>query len=205
LIEATQLHDDALSRAFETLDDDGVTALYRRMAATAAERLGLTPRVAPLERTSCPGDGRYHSDTAPDAHVVHITRGERRAHRPDLNHVRLEWMVEPHAGISGLMKPLSGTSRDAPACGQVVRAHMAPLHTTDATTSLVADRALSSEDNRQTLSETRLHWITRVPATLSGAQVTLAQADPQTMAPRRDGDPIASRRRPLVRWRNAGC
>jgi hypothetical protein len=63
LIEATQLHDDALSRAFETLDDDGVTALYRRMAATAAERLGLTPRVAPLERTSCPGDGLYHSDT----------------------------------------------------------------------------------------------------------------------------------------------
>jgi hypothetical protein len=80
--------------------------------------------------------------TPPPTHAVHITHGVRRAHRPDLNHVRLEWMVEPHAGISGLMKPLSGTSRDAPACGQVVRAHMAPLHTTDATTSLVADRAL---------------------------------------------------------------
>ena len=35
--------------------------------------------------------------------------------------------------------------------------------------------------------ETRLKWITRVPATLSEAQAALAQADPQTMAPLLDG------------------
>jgi transposase len=35
-----QLNDDALGRALDTLDDDGVTALYRRIAATAAKRLG---------------------------------------------------------------------------------------------------------------------------------------------------------------------
>jgi transposase len=35
-----QLNDDALGRALDTLDDDGVTALYRLMAATAAMRLG---------------------------------------------------------------------------------------------------------------------------------------------------------------------
>jgi len=34
------LNDDALGRALDTLDDDGVTALYRLMAATAAKRLG---------------------------------------------------------------------------------------------------------------------------------------------------------------------
>jgi transposase len=35
-----QLNDDALGRALDTLDDDGVTALYSLMAATAAKRLG---------------------------------------------------------------------------------------------------------------------------------------------------------------------
>jgi transposase len=45
LIEAKQLNDEALGRALETLYADGLTALYRLMAATAAERLGLSPRV----------------------------------------------------------------------------------------------------------------------------------------------------------------
>jgi transposase len=35
-----QLNDEALGRALDTLDDDGVTALYSLMAATAATRLG---------------------------------------------------------------------------------------------------------------------------------------------------------------------
>jgi hypothetical protein len=35
-----QLHDEALGRAVDTLDDDGVTALDSLMAATAATRLG---------------------------------------------------------------------------------------------------------------------------------------------------------------------
>lgn len=37
------------------------------------------------------------------------------------------------------------------------------------------------------LAETSLQWITRVPATLTEAQAVLAQANPQTMAPRTEG------------------
>jgi transposase len=187
LLEAQHLNDDALGRALDTRYDDGVTALYRRMATTAAARLGLTPRFAPLASTSVHVDGRYHSDDAPDEHVGHITRGYRRDHRPDLNQVMLELMVEHHAGIPVRMKPLSGHSRDAPAFGPVIRAHMAPWHTTYGTPSLVADSALYREANLQKLAETGLKGLTRVPATLSEAQAALAQADPQTMAPRLDG------------------
>jgi transposase len=121
---------------------DGVTALDSLMAATAAERLGLAPQFAHLDSPSVHVDGRYHSDHAPDEQVVHITRGYRPDHRPDLKQVMLELMVEPQAGIPVLMKPLSGTSRDAPACGQLVREPMAQLHTTDGPTYLVADSAL---------------------------------------------------------------
>jgi len=157
------------------------------MAATAAERLGLAPQFVPLDRSSFPVDGRDNSDHAPDAQVVHITRGYRRDHRPDLNPVMLELIVEHQAGIPMRMKPLRGHSSDAPACGQIIQEHMAQLHTTDGTTYLVADRALYREDNLQKLSETRLKWLTRVPATLSEAQAALTQADPQTMAPLLDG------------------
>ena len=45
------------------------------MAATAATRLGLTPTFSHLDTTSFHVDGRYNSDQAPDAEVVHITHG----------------------------------------------------------------------------------------------------------------------------------
>ena len=51
-------NDDALGRALDTLYDSGVTALYSLIATTAAKRLGLAPRLAPLDRTSVHVDGR---------------------------------------------------------------------------------------------------------------------------------------------------
>ena len=157
------------------------------MAATAAGRLGLAPPVAPLERTSVHVDGRDDRDHAPDAPVVHLTRGESREPRPDLHHVMLAVMVEPHAGMPVRMTPLSGHRREAPACGQSVRDPRAQVPTTDGTTALVADRARSREDTRQPRSETRLPWSTRVPGTWSAAPAALAQADLPTRAPRLDG------------------
>jgi transposase len=187
LIQAQHLNDDALGRALDTLYDYGVTELYSLVAATAAERLGLLPRFAHLDSTRFHVDGRYNSDNAPDEQVVHITRGDSRDHRPDLNQVMLALIVEHQAGIPVLMKPLSGNSSDGPEFGQVVQAHIAQLQTTYGTTYLVADSALYSEDNLQKLAGTRMKWITRVPATVSDAQAALAQADPQTMAPLLDG------------------
>ena len=99
----------------------------------------------------------------------------------------LELIVEHQAGIPILMKPLSGNSSDAQDFGEVVRAHIAQLHTTYGPTYLVADSALYSADNLQKLAQTRMKWMTRVPATLREAQEVLAQADPQTMTPLMEG------------------
>jgi transposase len=186
-IEASHLNDDTLGRALDTLYAYGVTELYSLIAATAAKRLGLAPTFTHLDSTSFHVDGRYNSDEAPDAQVVHITHGYSRDHRPDLNQVMLELIVEHQAGIPVLMKPLSGNSSDAQEFGQVIQNHIAQLHTTYDPTYLVADSALYSADNLQKLAETPLQRITRVPATLAEAQAGLAQADPQTMAPLREG------------------
>ena len=186
-IEASHLNDDTLGRTLDTLYSYGVTELYSLIAATAAKRLGLAPTFTHLDSTSFHVDGRYNSAEAPDEQVVHLTRGYSRDHRPDLNQVMLELVVEHQAGIPLLMKPLSGNSSDTKEFGQVVRNHIAQLHTTYSPTYIVADSALYSADNLQKLAETSLKWITRVPATLTEAQEVLAQAQPETMAALPDG------------------
>jgi transposase len=186
-IDAEHLNDDALGRALDTLYASGVTTLYSLIAATAAERLGLAPCFAHLDSTSFHVDGRYNSEEDPDEHVIHITRGYSRDHRPDLNQVMLELIVEHQAGIPVLMKPLSGNSSDAKDFGEVISMHIDQLHTTYSATCLVADSALYSADNLQKLAATHLKWISRVPATLSEAQVVLAQAEPKTMMPLLEG------------------
>jgi transposase len=186
-IQASHLNDDTLGRALDTLYAVGVTELYSLIAATAAQRLGLTPTFTHLDSTSFHVDGRYNSDEEPGEHVIHITRGYSRDQRPDLNQVMLDLIVEHQAGIPVLMKPLNGNSSDAHDFGQIITDHMAQLQTTYGTTFLVADSALYSAENLQKLAATRLKWITRVPATLQEAQAVLAQADPQTMAPLTEG------------------
>jgi len=186
-IQASQLNDDTLGRTLDTLYEAGVTELYSLIAATAATRLGLAPTFTHLDSTSFHVDGRYNSAEAPDEQVVHITQGYSRDHRPDLNQVMLELVVEHQAGIPVLMKPLNGNSNDGKAFGQVVSDHIAQLQTTYSPTYLVADSALYNAENLHKLAETNLKWITRVPATLTEAQEILAQAQPETMASLPDG------------------
>jgi transposase len=186
-IQASHLNDDTLGRALDTLYEAGLTALYSLIAATAATRLGLTPTFAHLDTTSFHVDGRYNSDEAPDEHVVHITPGYSRDHRPDLNQVMLALIVEHQAGIPLLLKPLSGNSSDGKVFGQVISDHIAPFQTAYSPTYLVADSALYNAENLQKLANTSLKWITRVPATLTEAQEVLAQVQPETMASLLDG------------------
>jgi transposase len=98
-IAASPLNDDTLGRALDTLYEYGVTELYSLIAATAAKRLGLAPTFTPLDSTSFHVDGRYNSDKEPSEQVIHVTQGSSRDHRPDLNQVMLDLMVEHQAGI----------------------------------------------------------------------------------------------------------
>lgn len=96
-------------------------------------------------------------------------------------------IVEPRAGIPLLMNPLNGHCRDVQDFSPVVTEHIAPLPTTDGTTSLVADSTLDREENLQKLVEMWTTWRSRVPATVSVAPAVLGQADPPTMTPLLEG------------------
>ena len=156
-VTPAQLNDDALGRVLDTLYASGGTALYSLIAATAAQRLGLSPTLAHLDSTSFHVDGRYNCAEEPTEQVIHITRGYSRDHRPDLNQVMLDVIVEHQAGIPVLMKPLSGNSSDAQDFGEVISAYIGQLQTTYGMTCLVADSALYSAENLQKLAE--LKWV----------------------------------------------
>jgi transposase len=92
----SHLNDDTLGRAWALLLGDQ----FSLIAATAATRLGLAPPFTHLASTSFHVDGRYNSDEELGEHVIHITRGSSRDHRPDLNQVMLDLIVEPQAQYS---------------------------------------------------------------------------------------------------------
>jgi transposase len=140
-IAAEHRNDDVWGRALDALYDDGVTALYKLIATHAAGRLGLPPTFAPLDRTSFQVDGRYNRAEEPDAPVIHLTQGYSRDHRPELNQVMSDLIVENQAGIPVLMHPLSGNTNDTRDFGQVVTQPIEPLRTTPGMTYLVADSA----------------------------------------------------------------
>lgn len=121
-----QLPDEALGRAWDTREASGVTARSRRMAATAATRLGGAPPCVPLERPRVDGDGRDPRGEEPAAAVMPSPCGDRRAPRPDRPHVRREGMGEHPAGLPVLRPPRRGQSRAGPAWGPVITASRAP-------------------------------------------------------------------------------
>jgi hypothetical protein len=73
-----QLHEAALGRAFVTLEADRVTARDSLLAATAVERWGLAPRIAPRDRPRVHVNGRSSRGEEPEPQVMQRTRGESR-------------------------------------------------------------------------------------------------------------------------------
>jgi hypothetical protein len=165
-----------------------VTDLDSLRAATAAERWGLTPRVAQRDRPRVPGDGRDHRAAEPAPQGLHLTRGERRAHRPDRNQVLVALMVAPQAGLPLLRPPRRGNGREAPAGGQGLRAASAQWHTPSGATAGVADRALDRAATLPTRAPTARQGLPRGPATARAAQAALAQGDVPALAARQAGD-----------------
>ncbi len=146
-ITAAHLNDDVLGRTLDALYSTGVTSLYSLIATEAATRLGVRAQYAHLDTTSFHVDGRYNSAEEPDATVIHITQGYSRDHRPDLNQVMLELIVEHQGGIPILMKPLSGNTNDSVEFGRVVTEHVQQLRTAHRITYLVTDSALYNAEN----------------------------------------------------------
>ena len=187
-VRPKHLNEGVLGRALDDLYEYRVTELFRDLAAHAANRLGLTSRFAHLDATSFSFHGEYDSDTKePEDGVVRIQQGYSRDHRPDLNQVVLDMIVERKAGIPVLMKPLSGNVSDPGSFPELIDRHVDHLQKAHGFDYVVADSALYSADHVEKLTEGGVKFVTRVPKTLSEAKKRIRKAQIESMEPLADG------------------
>lgn len=165
-IRSEHLNDDTLGRALDDLYESGVTPLFGLKSQEATHQLGLKDtRFGHLDITSFHLDGDYNSEDSPEEGIVHITKGYSRDHRPDLNQVGLELIVENRVGLPTLMKPLNGNANDKTEFNHLINSHVDQLQQVE---YLVGDSALYTEENIDSMGDRK--WISRVPETIKGVK-----------------------------------
>lgn len=170
-ITPDQLNDDVLGRTLDRLYTYDVTTLYSQLAIPVVKQLGIDGKTSHIDSTSFHYDGRANSDRPPDEDedVIHITKGYSRDHRPDLNQVSLQLIVEEQAGIPLLMRSMSGNSVDTKAFNETFEHHIDQLKEELPLTYITGDAALYTKDNIQSLSPD-YYWVSRVPESLASAK-----------------------------------
>ena len=167
-ITAEMLNDDALGRGMDAIYEFGVEPFYFLLASGAVKQLGLSGAGGHLDSTSFHVDGEYNSGDGSAAEgVVHIRQGYSRDHRPDLNQVVLQLVVENQAGIPLLMAASGGNVNDQAGFHGLVQRHKGQLEG-GGLRYLVADSALYTAKSLQELGATT--WVSRVPETFCAAR-----------------------------------
>ncbi|MCS3749288.1 transposase [Salinibacter ruber] len=177
------LNEGVLGRALDDLFEYGVTELFRDVAAHAAGKLGLGSRFAHLDATSFSFHGEYDSEEAPEDGVIRVQQGYSRDHRPDLNQVVLDMIVERQAGLPVLMKPLSGNVSDPGSFPELIDRHVEHLQNVHGFDYVVADSSLYSADHVEKLTESGVKFVTQVPETISEAKTRIQEAEIESMEP----------------------
>jgi transposase len=168
-IEASQLNDTVLGRCLDVIYERGCTALYASLVPQICRHLGLSTKFAHMDSTDFHVDGVYNSQEDPssleDAKVIHLTQGYSRDHRPDLNQVVLNLIVENQAGIPLHMQALDGNTSDRTAFHDTVKVHVGQLQNVVGFDYLVMDSAGYTTATLLACQGLSL-WISRVPETL---------------------------------------
>jgi len=190
-VRPEHLNEGVLGRALDDLFEYGVTELFRDLAAHAAGKLGLTSQFAHLDATSFSFEGEYDSETGSDEPkedgVIRVQQGYSRDHRPDLNQVVLDMIVERKAGLPVLMKPLSGNVSDPGSFPELIDRHVEHLQNVHGFDYVVADSALFSADHVKKLTESGVKFVTRVPETISEAKTRIQETEIESMEPIKEG------------------
>lgn len=173
-IEPSHLNDKVLGRALDAVYEKGVTALFSVIAAEGLKKLGITSEYLHLDSTAFHVDGAYKIDTkavqtegdcTTHSSVITITQGYSKDHRPDLNQVMLNMIVENTHGIPVAMKALSGNASDKVEFETMVKEHVSLIQKIPSGT-VIADSALYSASSLASMKDLGISWITRVPETM---------------------------------------
>lgn len=178
-ITAEDLNQNLFGRGLDVIHKFGVTPFFTRLSTHTVKQLGLPCSGTHIDTTSFHVDGKYNSDQESKEGVITITKGYSRDHRPDLNQVGLQLIVENQAGIPLVMQALDGNSSDKNSFTEAVNTHVGQLQTDLGVEYIVGDSALYTAKSLKEMSD--IFWISRVPETLSDAQTIIEAISPHLM------------------------
>ena len=178
-IIANDLNQNLFGRNLDEIHEFDVTQFYMRLSAHTVRQLELPCLVAHIDTTSFHVDGDYNSDRDAKEGVVKITKGYSRDHRPDLNQVGLQLIVENQAGIPLVMQALDGNSSDKNTFSAAINTHVKQIQTDLGIEYIVGDSALYTAKSLEEMKD--IFWISRVPETLSDAKYIIEEMSPQLM------------------------
>ena len=178
-VTPSQLNDTVLGRCLDAIHAYGTTQLYANLVPQICKNLDLQPKFGHMDSTDFHVDGVYNSQSGPSAdvngqHVILLTNGYSRDHRPDLNQVVLNLIVENQAGIPLHMQGFDGNIDDKTAFHETVTAHVSQLQAVTNIEYLVMDSAGYTENTLKACTDVIL-WISRVPETLNESKAALAK------------------------------
>jgi transposase len=99
-----------------------------------------------------------------------------------LNQAILQLIVENQAGIPILMKPISVHSDDKTGFFDPIQTHIKQLTTAHPLKYIISDSALYTSIRLHTLAQDpSIHWISRVPETISEAKEAIEESERSEM------------------------
>ena len=113
-LSASDLNARSLGRTLDAIFDYGPTELFSSISSKAVSILGLISKSAHLDSSSFHLHGAYENQSPPlkGQEIISITPGYSRDHRPDLNQLILNMIVENQASLPVFMESASGNSTD---------------------------------------------------------------------------------------------
>jgi len=167
-ITAKDLDDHTLGKALDEISAYGASQLFGEIAFEIAIENNLLGSLAHLDSTSLSVEGQYEQDSP--EHIIKLTYGHSKDHRPDLKQAVMSLVVTGASSIPVWMEPQNGNSSDKttfPETIKKVRAFQKQLKGCPEF-KWVADSALYSKD--KLLKQTGYLWLSRVPETINEAR-----------------------------------
>ncbi len=161
-----------LGRSLDEVSTYGCDLLFSELALAVCAQEGIDQRFNHLDTTSFSLSGEYAPESA--EHVIIITHGYSKDHRPDLKQAVLELMVSQDGGVPLLSKSWDGNASDTKVFQERAQTLMTTLKNSPSPRYVVADCKLYHKENAANLKA--LPFITRIPNTLKVVSQVITQA-----------------------------
>ena len=174
-VSAHHLDDHALGKALDEISAYGSSQLFGEIAFEIAVENNLLGPLAHVDSTSMSVEGEYEVDSK--EHIIKLTHGHSKDHRPDLKQVVMSLVVSGASSMPIWMEPQDGNSSDKTAFHETIKKVRTFQKQLEGCPEFkwVADSALYSKD--KLLKQTEYLWLSRVPETVSQAQELVERQD----------------------------